>query len=146
TTVTNDIVDLMGATFFTRTMRESGASAAEITRAFVVVDALTGGRTVAARADEIDAAAEARFLETLVAALERAVRWFLAAYPSIGPLEVMIERFCDGIAAAEQTTPAGERERVAARVAALLPPDVPGDLIDACVRLEGLPTALDVVQ
>ena len=146
TTLTNGIVDLMGATFFTRTMRESGATAAEIARAFVVIDALTDGAAFAARAHEASPAGEARFLDTLVAALERTVRWLLATYPSIGPLDAMIDRFQDGLATAERELPPSERERRAARAATLVAAEVPSALAEACVRIEGLPTALDVVH
>ena len=146
TTLMNGIVDLMGSTFFTRTMRESGATAPEIARAFVVIEALTGGLALAARAGEAGPTGEGPFLETLVAALERGVRWLLAAYPSIGPLEAMVERFHEALARVEDALPPAERERRTARIVAILPPDVPGELAEACVRLEGLPTALDVVH
>ncbi len=146
TTLSNRIVDLMGSTFFTRTMRESGATLPEIARAFVVVDTVTGGTALADRASEAGPAGEARVLALLVGALERAVHWLLATYPSIGPLETMIERFRDGLVLAERSLPAAERERRSTRIAMLLPPDVPGPLAEACVRLEGLRAGFDVVH
>lgn len=146
TTLTNRIVDLMGATFVTRTMRESGAGAAEVVRAFVVVDALTDAGGLAARAGEAGPAGEPPFLEALVAAVERGVRWLLATYPSIGPLESMVERFRGALPATETALPDAERTRRAARAAELASAGVPGALADACARLDHLREALDVVH
>ncbi len=145
TTLTNEIVDLMGATFFTRTMRDSGAMAPEITRAFVVIDGLTGATGFAAQADEAGPT-DAKLLAILVEAIERAVRWLLATYPSIGPLEATMERFQDGLAEVEQALPAAERERRSTRVATLAADEPSIPLAEACVRLEGLRAALDIVH
>jgi glutamate dehydrogenase len=115
TTLTNGLVDLMGTTFLTRTVRESGATVPEVVRAFVVIEALTDAHTLAARAHESGPESEVRCLDVLTAAVERAVRWLLATYPSIGPLEPMVERFRDAFALAASTLPAAEAERRHAR-------------------------------
>ncbi len=146
TTVTNRIVDLMGATFVTRTMRDTGAGAPEVVRAFVVVDALTDADALAARAGEAGPAGEPGFVAALVAAVESGVRWFLATYPSVGPLEPMVERFQGALATAETALPDGERARRDARAAELASAGVPPVLADACARLAHLRAALDVAH
>jgi len=146
TTLTNGIVDLMGATFFTRTMRESGASAPDVARALVVIEALTDARALAARASEAGPEGEVLYLDTLVDAVERAVHWLLAAFPSLGPLEPMVERFREALTSAEASVPAAETERRRARGTALQNAGVPTALADACVRLEGLRATLDVAH
>jgi glutamate dehydrogenase len=146
TTLTNGIVDLMGTTFLTRTMRETGASATEVARAFVVVEALTDAHALAARAGECGPEGEVRFLDVLVAAVERAVRWLLATYPSIGPLEPMVERFQERIADAERALPAAELDARRARIAELSAAGVAPPLAEACARVEGLRAVLDVVH
>ncbi|MCC6766921.1 MAG: NAD-glutamate dehydrogenase [Deltaproteobacteria bacterium] len=146
TTLTNDVVDLMGAAFFTRTMRESGATAPDVARAFVVADALSDARAIAARAVDAGPTIETRILDLVVAGLDRAVRWILAAYPRLGPLDAMIDRTRPALAEAEAALPAAERARRDARVAALVAEQVPTDLAAACVRLEGLRALLDVAH
>ncbi len=146
TTLTNEIVDLMGATFFTRTMRESGATVPEITRAFVVVDALTDARALAARASDAGPAVEARVLEGLVTTIERGIRWLLAAYPSLGPLDALVDRLQPVLVDVEAALPACERERRDTRRAALATEGVPADLAEGWVRLEGLRADLDVAH
>ena len=146
TTLTNGMIDLMGTTFLTRTVRESGASAPEVTRAFVVIEALTDARILAARASETGPEGEVRYLDALVAAVERAVRWLLATYPSIGPLEPMVERFRSAIALVESALPTAELDRRHARTAELSAAGVPAALAEACVRLEGLRAGLDIVH
>lgn len=146
TTLTNDIVDLMGATFFTRTMRESGASVPDIARAFVIADALAGARALASRAAEAGPAVETRVLDLVVAALDRTVRWLLAAYPSLGSLDALIDRLRPALAEAEAALPPAERGRRQARAAALAAEQMPADLVASCVRLEGLRALLDVAH
>ncbi len=146
TTLTNRVVDLMGATFVSRTVRESGAPAAEVVRAFVVVEALAGGMAAAARSREAMSEGEVAFLDTLVAALERGIRWLLAAHPSIGPLEHMVERYAPALAVATDTSPPDERERRRARCGALEAAGVPSALAEACFAVEGLRAGLDIVH
>ena len=74
------------------------------------------------------------------------VRWTPRRVSSIGPLEAMVERFHERPRPRRGRAPAGRARARTARIVAILPPDVPGDLAEACVRLEGLPTALDVVH
>jgi glutamate dehydrogenase len=111
-----------------------------------VVEALTDVRALAARANEAGPDGEVRYLDALVAAVERAVRWILAAYPSLGPLEPVVERFRGAMALLESALPAPEAERRRARTAELTAAGVPAPLAQACVRIEGLRAGLDIVH
>ena len=146
TTLTNDVVDLMGATFFSRTTRDSGASAPDVARAFVVVDALTDARALAERAAEAGPAVEARVLEHVVTGVERGVRWLLAAYPSLGPVGELIDRFRPALAEIASALPAAERTRRDQHAAALVAEGLPAELAEGCTRLDGMRAALDVTH
>jgi NAD-specific glutamate dehydrogenase len=136
----------MGATFVTRTVRDSGAAAADVVRAFVVVDALTDARTLAAEAAAAGPAGETRILDALVDAVERAVRWLLAAYPSPGSLEAMVDRFRDAPAVMLSSLPATDAERLRARGAELAAAGVPAALAESCARVEYVRAGLDIVH
>jgi len=71
---------------WTRTVRDTGAEPADVVRAFVVVDALTAAASSAARAAALGAEDESRVLAALLPSLERAVRWLLATYASLGAI------------------------------------------------------------
>ena len=145
TTLANDLLDLMGATFITRTVRDTGAEAAEVVRAFVVVEALGGVRELAARATATPTASEAALRDTLVAALERAVRWLLATYSTLGAVGPLVARF--RAAAAEATRlPAAPEGRRQASVAALVAAGAPADLAASCVAVEWLREGLEIID
>ena len=146
TTLTNDVVDLMGATFIARTARDTGTGATEVVRAFVVVEALADARALAAGASAAGAVAEARALDTLVPAIERAVRWFLASCPTAGPIAPVVTRFAEPVAAVLRALPpaAAERRRLCGEE--LRTAGVPADRAEACLDAEGLRDALNSVD
>jgi hypothetical protein len=125
TTLTNRIVDLMGATFFTRTMRERRVGAGHHTR--VRDRCATGASTLAAAADGARPANEAAALHT-AAALERAVR-LLATYPASAR---SVERFQDGLAEVERA--ARRRARRRAPASPCSPPTRRHSAAEGCVR------------
>ena len=143
TTLTNDVVDLMGATFVTRTARDTGTAAAEVVRAFVVVEALTDARTLAAAASAAGAQAEGQVLDTLVPAIERAVRWFLASHPTAGPIAPVVARFAEPTAAVLRAAPPAAAERRRLRGEELRAAGVPAELVQTCLDTDGLREALD---
>ena len=79
--LTNDLVDLMGAGFVHRMMRDSGASADEVARAWLVASRLSGHRQLLAdlRERERDAgtAVAYRWYMELGRVLDRTTRWVL---------------------------------------------------------------------
>ena len=136
----------MGATFVTRTARDTGADPAEVVRAFVVVDALGGARTLAARAAETGPEAEARLLDLLLPAVERAVRWLLATYAALGPVGAMVARFGNAAAEVRRTLPAREGTTFQARAAELVSAGVPAELVEEYLSLECLQSVLEIVD
>ncbi len=79
--LTNDLVDLMGAGFVHRMMRDSGASADEVARAWLVASRLSGHRRLIAglREREREAGPEVayRWYVGLSRVLDRTTRWVL---------------------------------------------------------------------
>jgi glutamate dehydrogenase len=146
TTLTNLIVDLMGATFITRTMRDTGASAAEVVRALVVVEALTGARELFRGAADAAPGVDARFLDVLGAAIERATRWLIETCSPIGLIDRMIARFQEPVRTVLDALSAADREGRARRLDELRAEGLPSDLAQGCVAAEWLRPALDVVQ
>jgi glutamate dehydrogenase len=146
TTLSNDVVDLMGATFVTRAARETGSPAAAVVRAFVIVEALTGARRLAARLATAPPAAELRALELLVDAVERAARWVLETYPEPFEIGALRDRFAASVAGVLPLLSAAERDRRHQRAEELEAAGVPADLVTALLDAEGLREALDIVQ
>jgi len=146
TTLANAVVDLMGATFVVRTARDTGAAPAEVVRAFVVVEALTEARALAARAVAASPDAATCCLDALVAALERAIRWLVETAPALGPVAPLLERFRGPVAAVLAALPGAEEAHLRAHAGALAAAGVGTELADACARAEWLREALDVVR
>ena len=79
--LTNDLVDLMGATFVSRLMRDTGRGAEEVVRAWLVASRLADHRALLAQLDDqqkaINARRSYRFRLGLARVLERTTRWVL---------------------------------------------------------------------
>lgn len=79
--VTNDLVDLMGAGFVTRLVRDTGQSAEEVVRAWLVASRLADHRALlgqmAQQANPLNARVSYRWLLGLARVLERTTRWVL---------------------------------------------------------------------
>ena len=79
--LTNDLVDLMGAGFVHRMMRDSGASADEVARAWLVASRLSGHRQLLAdlreREREAGTGVAYRWYMGLSRVLDRTTRWVL---------------------------------------------------------------------
>ena len=79
--LTNDLVDLMGAGFVHRMMRDSGASADEVARAWLVASRLSGHRQLVAdlrqREREAGTVIAYRWYVGLSRVLDRTTRWVL---------------------------------------------------------------------
>lgn len=94
--VTNDLVDLMGATFVNRVMRDTGRSAAEVVRAWLVASRLADHRALLTEMGRQQSAMNAgvvyRWLLGLSRVLERATRWVLLNVdPDASPARIVEE-------------------------------------------------------
>ncbi|MEJ2538385.1 MAG: NAD-glutamate dehydrogenase [Gemmatimonadota bacterium] len=99
--VTNDIVDLMGATFVNRVVRDSGHSIPEVVRAWLVAARLAGHREIFAALSEQGRGLRTRdayrWLLGLTRVLDRTTRWVLAnADDQEGP-GTLVLRFQEGL-------------------------------------------------
>jgi glutamate dehydrogenase len=79
--VTNDLVDLMGAGFVTRLIRDTGGSAEDVVRAWLVASRLADHRALlgqmAQQATVLNVRVSYRWLMGLARVLERTARWVL---------------------------------------------------------------------
>jgi glutamate dehydrogenase len=79
--LTSELVDLMGATFIHRLVRDTGRTAAEVVQAWLVASRLAEHSTLLAemakQQSALDAAVTARWLMGLARVLERGTRWVL---------------------------------------------------------------------
>jgi NAD-specific glutamate dehydrogenase len=117
-----------------------------VVRAFVVVEALTGARALAARAADAPSEVEARVLDVLLPGVEGAVRWLLATYASVGAAGAMVARFQGAVAEARRSVPEDVRARSASLVAELVAAGAAAELADACVALGCLRAGLEIVD
>jgi glutamate dehydrogenase len=101
TQLVNDMVDLMGATFINRMMRDTGATPPDITRAWLIASSLCGARelraTLARVESDLPAPVLYRWLRGLERVLERTARWVLANVSAETPATVVIAEHKDGI-------------------------------------------------
>jgi glutamate dehydrogenase len=143
TVLVNEVVNRGGTSFVYRAMEESGASAADVIRAYVVVRDVFGlgdvWDAVQALDNRIPTSAQTLvYLETR-RLLDRAVRWLVSNRRS--PLDVPgeIAKLRPGVDRLLPRLPsvmlAGERQSMAARVAELVEQGVPGELAELATRV-----------
>ncbi|MCY3807975.1 MAG: NAD-glutamate dehydrogenase [Gemmatimonadetes bacterium] len=125
----NQVLDLMGSAFIVRLGNESGRSAVEIARAWVVAAKVTHLESlldaIGDREGEVSAAASYRWTMDLARVMDRTTRWILAnADPEVSTT-ALIEGSLEGLAELrgqfQEIVVGREREDYEARVAALLP-------------------------
>jgi glutamate dehydrogenase len=101
TQMVNDMVDLMGATFINRMMRDTGATPPDITRAWLIASSLCGARELRASLARVESDLPApvlyRWLRGLERVLERTARWVLANVSADTPATVVIAEHKDGL-------------------------------------------------
>jgi len=153
TRVTNAVVDQAGSTFVFRLQQETGASAADIARAYAVARDVFDMRALWREIEALDvsvatATQVAMFLEAR-RLTERATRWLLHNRPR--PLDVRgeVERFAPGAAELAQALPEiavpADRRAFGSRVRSLTEAGVPEALARRTAALRDLFAALDVV-
>ena len=99
--LTNDVVDLMGATFVHRLVRDTGQSADVVVRAWVVAAGLADHRGVMRELSEqgkgLRTSDAYRWLLGLARVLERTTRWVLSNTDSEGALGILIKKWRTGL-------------------------------------------------
>ncbi|HEV7898336.1 MAG TPA: NAD-glutamate dehydrogenase, partial [Planosporangium sp.] len=154
TKLVNEAVNRGGTSFFFRTMEETGASAADVLRAYAVVREVFGLRELWRSIEALDArvhteAQTAVYLE-LRRLLDRAVRWLVSNRRS--PLDVPgeIARFQSGVAALLPKLGTlfrgNERQSLRANVQRLIKLGLPEEVADHTTRLMYAFGLLDIVE
>ncbi|MGD8288973.1 MAG: NAD-glutamate dehydrogenase, partial [Gemmatimonadota bacterium] len=123
--LTNDLVDLMGSTFVYRVQRDTGSTAEQVVRAWLVASRLADHRALLSQMEEqrsaLNARVVARWLLGLGRVLERTTRWVLQNVdPDVSPA-VVVERNLEGLATLREAfadvVSGEEKELFEARVA-----------------------------
>ncbi len=93
--LTNDLVDLMGATFVSRVSRDTGREAADVARAWLVAARLAGHQELVRRVSGAEAGLSSkvayRWLLGLSRVLERTTRWILANVDGEGRTAMLVD-------------------------------------------------------
>ncbi|BAL92380.1 putative NAD-specific glutamate dehydrogenase [Actinoplanes missouriensis 431] len=143
TSLVNEVVNRGGTSFVYRAMEESGASAADVIRAYIVVRDVYGLKEIWQAAEGLDnevptAAQTAVLLETR-RLLDRAVRWLVSTRRS--PIDVAgeIAKLRPGVAELMPRLPhvivGAERRNLEQRTAALTGKDVPEAIAESVSRV-----------
>jgi glutamate dehydrogenase len=154
TSLVNEVVNRGGTSFVYRAMEESGASAADVIRAYVVVREVYGLRELWASVETLDnqvpTSAQTAVLLESRRLLDRAVRWLVSNRRS--PIDVAgeIARLRPGVQALLSRLPevlvGAERESMTDHVASLVERGVPEDLALAADRVVYGFGLLDVLE
>ena len=153
TRVTNGVVDRAGITFVFRLQEDTGASSADIARAYAVASDVFDMRRLWADVEaldlEVDATVQIEMLLEARRLVERATRWLLRSRPRPLDIGAEIKRFAAGAASVAEALPGvlvpAEREEVEARVADLVEQGVPDELARRVACLSDRFAALDIV-
>jgi glutamate dehydrogenase len=154
TQLVNEVVNRGGTSFVFRAIEESGASAADIIRAYVVVREVFGLRDMWAAVEALDnqvptSAQTMVYLETR-RLLDRAVRWLVSSRRSPLDVPAEIERLRAGIAnllpKLETLFRGTERETLRAHATGLASRGLPEPLAERATRLVYGFGLLDVVE
>ncbi|HEY7274172.1 MAG TPA: NAD-glutamate dehydrogenase domain-containing protein, partial [Actinoplanes sp.] len=154
TALVNEVVNRGGTSFVYRAMEESGASAADVMRAYFVIRDVYGLADLWAAAEQLDnkvptSAQTLVYLETR-RLLDRAVRWLVSNRRS--PIDVAgeIARLRPGVQELLPTLPTvmvgAERESMAAHVDEMVESGVPRDLAETVNRVVYGFGLLDVLE
>jgi glutamate dehydrogenase len=121
--LTNDLVDLMGSAFVHRVMRDTGSSAEQVVRAWLVASRLAEHRALLGQLAEqpaIDAHMRYRWLLGLARVLERTTRWVIRNIESEASPTTIVSRHLTGLATLREgfsrVVAGDERELYEARV------------------------------
>lgn len=107
--LTNELVDLMGAGFVDRISRETGASHAEVARAWFIASRIAGSSDVLGRLraaeEHLPAPVLARWSLGLSRVLERSTRWIVTHVPAEDPTSRVLEEYVPPLEALRDAFP-----------------------------------------
>ena len=152
--VVNSMVNRGGITFAFRAAEETGASAEQIARAFVVCREIFDLAGYVGQIEALDNVISTKAQTTLYLEfrrlLDRGVRWLLAARPGGIDVDVEIERFKNAIgeyaAIVPEVLQGSERRRLERRAAELVDGGTPEDLATRAASLLDVFSLLDIVE
>ncbi len=154
TLLANHICNRMGATFLSRTREGTGASFAEVARAYFVARDVFGLRDlwheVDALDNRVDTSVQYRLLLAITHLQERVAVWLLHNVPAPVEVEQTIARIRPALEQLEsgfdELLPDDERERLQNDAGVLTGAGVPEDLARRVARLDPLYAALDLLK
>ncbi len=151
---TNSMVNRAGITFAFRVGAETGASAADVTRAYTVARDVFDLRSIWAASQALDnrvaAAVQVAVLLEARKLVERATRWLLHNRRQPLDIAATVAFFAPGVEALRRAVPelldSAGRETLDRKVAELERAGVPADLATRTAVLDPLLSALDIVE
>ncbi|RKS72591.1 glutamate dehydrogenase [Motilibacter peucedani] len=154
TEVVNDLVNRAGVTFAFRAQEETGASVADVVRAYVVVREVFGLDALWREVEGLDGVADTGAQTALVLEtrrlVDRATRWFLQSRPPGLDVEQEVARYASTVRELSAEVPRLVGAEAAARLrtlgARLAAPGVPAELADRVAALLDVFALLDVVE
>lgn len=154
TTVTNSMINRVGATFLNTLAEQTGAKPAEIARAYTIVRDVFGLRglwdAIEALDNKVPAALQTRMLLDIQRLVERETLWFLRN--GRRPLDIAshVNEFEPGVSALKgclaEVIGEAERNDLTMTCGDLQEKGVPKDLAQAIAALEALTAACDIVR
>jgi len=154
TQVTNSLVNRMGASFALRMHEDTGASAAEVARAYTIAREIFRARDFWSRIEALDNKAACKSQVSAMLAmwnlLRQATRWLLNQPGHKLDIRASIERLMPGMEVLEkkisQSLNAVEKEQVQSIAEPLIADGMPKTLANQAASLHLLYPALDVVE
>lgn len=154
TMLCNDLVDLMGATFVHRMIRDTGQDAAAVARAWFISAQLCGARELRDRVDQLEGKVASttiyRWLMGLARVLERTSRWVLANIDPDVPAGQIIDSRIEGLrklrGTFDEVVAGAERELFEARVQEIGRLTDKPDLAQTLITLRFLDQLLEVLK
>jgi glutamate dehydrogenase len=154
TQVTNSMVNRMGASFTLRMHEDTGASAAEVARAFTISREIFRARNFWSRIEALDNKVDSKLqisaTLTMWNLLRQSTRWLLNQPGHNLDIRVMISRLAPGLKVLEKkilrSLNATEKAKVQNRAEPLLDGGMPKILANRSASLHLLYPALDVVE
>jgi glutamate dehydrogenase len=154
TQVTNSFVNRMGASFALRMFEDTGASAAEVTRAFTIAREVFRARDFWARVESLDNKIDSQLQINATLAmwnlLRQATRWALNQPGNKMDIRASIERLAPGLEVLEkkirQSLKGSEKAQVQERAEPMIAGGMPKILANRAAILHLLYPALDVVE
>jgi glutamate dehydrogenase len=154
THVTNSMINRVGSTFVFRMQEETGSSAPEVVRAYLIVREVFGMVELWRAVEALDYKVPDRVQTAMVVdagrLIVRATLWFLRNRAHLADLSRSIEHFRAGAerlaALFPQILPAAEQSAFAAAASRLEKAGVPPELAARAAGLEAMFNALDIVE